>query len=269
MKNKRYLGRWAVVTGAGGGLGRCYAVELARRGFDCVLVSLPDSGLDLVADEVRALGAGCVTVEADITDREAVLSLCRRIAASFDVFLLVNNAGTGGTRRFTDCSTEYIENIIGLNVTAGTLMTHELLPLIIRGGGGYVLNVSSMASFTPIGFKTVYPASKRFVMDFSRGLRCELAGTGVGVSTVHPGPMRTNSEITRRILMQGLVGRLSEQSPEFVARASLDAMFAGRAVIVPGLRNKINRMLMMLIPSWIRLPLMSAVVSREITADAR
>ena len=266
---KGYQDRWAVVTGASSGLGRCYALELARRGVDCVLVSLPDSGLDDVADEVRGLGVNCVTIEADITDRDAVIALCRRIAGTFDVFMLVNNAGTGGTRRFTDCSLEYIENIIRLNVMACTLMTHELVPVIIRGGGGFVLNVSSMASFSPIGFKTVYPASKRFVMDFSRSLRQELSGTGVKVSTVHPGAMRTNSEVTRRIEMQGLAGRLSEQSPEFVAVRSLDATFAGHAMIIPGLRNKLNFMLMKIIPSWIRLPLMSAVVSREITAGLR
>ena len=261
--------RWAVITGAGSGLGRCYALELARRGIDCIIVSLPDSGLGQVAEQVRAAGVSCVPIESDITDRDSVISLCRRIVGSFDVFLLVNNAGTGGTRRFTDCSSEYVENIIRLNVMAVTLMTHELLPAIIRGGGGYVLNVSSMASFSPIGFKTVYPATKRFIMDFSRGLRQELAAEGVKVGTVHPGPMRTNSEIARRIELQGVVGRLSEQSPEFVARRSLDAVFAGRTVIVPGLRNKLNLLILMLIPSFIRLPLMSAVVSREITADLR
>lgn len=265
---KGYQDRWAVVTGASSGLGRCYALELARRGVDCVLVSLPDSGLDDVADEVRGLGVNCVTIEADITDRDAVIALCRRIAGTFDVFMLVNNAGTGGTRRFTDCSLEYIENIIRLNVMACTLMTHELVPVIIRGGGGFVLNVSSMASFSPIGFKTVYPASKRFVMDFSRSLRQELSGTGVKVSTVHPGAMRTNSEVTRRIEMQGLAGGFPNSRPSSLLSASC-ATFAGHAMIIPGLRNKLNFMLMKIIPSWIRLPLMSAVVSREITAGLR
>lgn len=262
------ISRYAVITGASSGLGRCYAFELARRRVNTILVALPGSGLDAVADDVRACGADCVPFEADITDETSRSELCRKIS-SYDVCMLVNNAGTGGTRSFTDCDSHYINNIIQLNVTASTLLTHEIVPLIIRGGGGWILNVSSMAGFSPVGYKTVYPASKRFIMDFSRGLRQELRDRGVGVSVVHPGAMRTNEEVTRRIELQGLAGRLSEQSPEYVARVSLDEMLKGRCVIVPGLKNKLNRFVMGLIPSWIRLPLISAVVSRELTARIR
>lgn len=256
--------RYAVVTGASGGLGRCYALDLARRGVNLIVVALPDTGLESVVSAACALGVECIPIEVNMSDHMTLAALCERINA-YDTFMLINNVGTGGTRSFTHCDSKYIDNIIQLNVTVGSLMTHELLPNIIRGGGGWILNVSSMAAFSPTGWKTVYPASKRFIVDFSRGLRQELRGTGVGVSVVLPGAMRTNKDVTRRIELQGLAGRLTEQSPEFVAHASINAMLRGRCVIVPGLKNKLSRIFLRLIPSWICLPIMSAVVSREIT----
>ena len=129
------------------------------------------------------------------------------------------------------------------------------------------MNVSSMAAFSPIGFKTVYPATKRFVSDFSTGLREELRGKNVSVSVVYPGAMRTNRDVTARILAQGLMGRLSEQSPEYVARVSINGLFRGKSTIIPGLNNKLNRFFLGLIPSWIRVPVMSKVVSRELRVN--
>lgn len=189
MQDKK---KFAVVTGASSGLGRCYALELARQGINTILVSLPGEGLVNVAYKSRFMGVESYIRETDITKKENVIELCGWINANYEVFMLINNAGTGGTRGFVDCSPEYIDTIIQLNVTATTMMTHQLLPNMLRQEKAYVLNVSSMASFSPIGYKTVYPASKRFVQHFSRGLYQELKKTGVFVSVVHPGPMKTN-----------------------------------------------------------------------------
>ena len=81
--------------------------------------------------------------------------------------MLINNAGIGGSKKFSDASGSYIEKIIQLNVLATSLLTHQLLPNLQKSSKAYVLNVSSLAAFSPIGYKTVYPASKAFIHSFS------------------------------------------------------------------------------------------------------
>lgn len=256
--------RYALVTGASQGLGRCYALELVRLGFDTLLVSLSGSGLEEVVAASRRLGVRAVPFEVDLCDEAALAALCRTINARYRFFLLINNAGMGGTRRFSTASAEYLSRILNLNVVVPTLLTRYLLPNLRQGADSFVLNVASMAAFSPIGFKTVYPASKRFVLHFSLGLREELRGTGVWVSTLAPGPMKTNAEVTGRIERQEGFGRLGLCSPEEGARRSLRALFRHKAIILPGWSNRINRLLLGLVPSAVRIRLMSRVIAREL-----
>ena len=148
--------RYALVTGASQGLGRCYALELARCGIDTVLVSLPDSGLNEVVIESRRLGVRCIPFEIDLCDEEALSVLCRDVNAGYPLFMLINNAGTGGTRRFASCTSDYLDRILHLNVSVPTLLTFYLLPNLQRAPEAFILNVASMAAFSPTGFKTVY-----------------------------------------------------------------------------------------------------------------
>lgn len=261
MEEKR---KFAVVTGASTGLGKCFALELAKRGINTLLVSLPGEGLMNVAYESRYLGVKSYIRETDITKKENVIELCAWINGNYEVFMLINNAGCGGTRGFADSSPEYLDTIIQLNITATTMMTRLLLPNMLRQEKAYVLNVSSMASFCPIGYKTVYPASKRFIQHFSRGLYQELKNTPVFVSVVHPGPMKTNPDVTSRIERQGVFGQLGLLTPEYIARRSIAQLFKRDTLILLGWMNKMNWLLMGLTPVWISLPLMSRVVSREI-----
>lgn len=261
MKSEK---QFAVVTGASRGLGRCFALELARRGINTILISLPGEGLMNVAFECRFPGTESYIRETDITQKENVAELCGWINANFNVFLLINNAGTGGTRSFVDCPAEYLDTIIQLNIAATTMMTHQLLPNMLGQKKAYVLNVSSMASFSPVGYKTVYPASKRFIQHFSRGLYQELKNTSVFVSVVHPGGMKTNPDVTERIENQGFFARMVLQTPEYVARRSIRQLFRRDTLILPGWSSKFSWLLMALLPVWISMPLMSRVVSREI-----
>lgn len=258
---------YAVVTGAGAGLGRCFALELAGRGVDTILISLPGSGVEDVARAASSMGTRSVAVTADLRDRDNLISLCRRISSRYSVSMLVNNAGAGGTARIGECSYAYLENIIDLNVTAVAIMTRALLPCLVKGKKSYILNVSSMAALSPIGFKTVYPASKRFVYDFTRGLREELKGTSVSVSAILPGPMKTNRDVTGRIERQGVFGRIGLLSPEQVARAGIDGVLSGKDVIIPGWMNRMYKVLADIVPAGIRLPLVSGIVSRELGPD--
>jgi short-subunit dehydrogenase len=178
--------------------------------------------------------------------------------------MLINNAGIGGTSEFEKTNGSLINNIILLNVRATALLTHQLLPLLKQNQPAWILNVASMASFSPIGYKTVYPASKVFVLSFSRGLHEELKGSGVFVSVVHPGPMKTNEDSTRRIEKQGMLAKMGLLSPEVMAKKTLDKLFRKDTLILIGWINKLNWLLMKTIPVWVRLPLITQIVKREI-----
>ncbi|MEI7597632.1 MAG: SDR family NAD(P)-dependent oxidoreductase [Bacteroidota bacterium] len=257
--------QFALITGASQGLGKCFALELASRKINTILVALSNENIHLVAEESRKMGVESYYYETDISIKENILALANQVNSTYNVNILVNNAGCGGTKSFIDCDVDYIDRIIQLNVMSISIMTHQLLPNLLKQDKSYILNVSSMASFSPIGFKTVYPASKRFIQHFSRGLYQELKKTNVFVSVVHPGPMKTNKDVSQRIELQGILGKIGLVSPEKAAKISIHQLFKKDTLILLGWANKLNWVLMTLIPIWIKLPILSRAVEREIS----
>lgn len=250
-----------MVTGASRGLGKDIARELARRGIPTILVGTNER-VRAVCDEI--VTTWHVRSECYITDlakRENVLKMADAINCQFEVFMLINNAGVGGTHGFEDASVEYLENIIDLNVRCTALLTHQLLPNLRRQPKSYILNVGSMAAHTPVGFKTVYPASKSFVYSFSLGLREELKGTSVSVSVASPGAMATNAEVTERILKQGFFGKFTLKSTEAIARKCVRQTLRRKRLIVI---NPISYWLSSLVPNVLKTPILSRIVRREI-----
>ena len=257
--------KYAVVTGASKGLGRCFAFELSKKGINTILVGMPGEGLKELSNElIESYKIASTYYETDLTVKENVLQFTSWVNHQHNIHVLINNAGVGGTKEFIDADINYIDNIIQLNVMATTLITRQLLPNLMKQDQAYILNVSSMAAFSPIGYKTVYPASKVFIHYFSRGLREELASTNVFVSVVNPGPMKTNPDVTRRINHQGIFGRMGLLSPEKVAEISVRRLFKKDSMIMLNLANGINWLLMKIVPIWIRLPILTKAVKREL-----
>lgn len=260
MMNEKY----ALVTGASQGLGRAFATDLARRGIHVLMTALP--GEDLGAFSAWLGDRYDVFtdfLECDLTDITEIDRLTDW-AKAYPLYILINNAGLGGTAAFESAGASLINDIILVNVRATAMITHQLLPTLKARTPAWILNVSSMASFSPIGYKTVYPASKVFIQHFSRGLFEELRGTGVFVSVVHPGPMKTNQDCRTRIHRQGLIGRVGLVAPESLAHRTITRLFKKDSLILVGWMNKINWLLMKTVPIWIRLPLITQVVKREI-----
>jgi uncharacterized protein len=260
MNNKELV--FTVITGASQGLGKAFATELAKQGKNLILISLPDQNLQQLSDELaERYHVKTAYYQTDLTCETNVRSLASWVNRNFNVNLLINNAGMGGTRKFRDVDVEYINRIIQVNVMATAVLTHQLLPNLMLQEQSYILNVSSLAAFSPVGNKTVYPATKAFVHSFTRGLYAELKDTNVFVSVVNPGAMNTNEEIKTRIKAQGILGRFSLSKPETVARKAISQLFRKDTVIIV---NPVSWLILNLVPIWIKLPLMTRAVEREI-----
>lgn len=186
--------RCAVVTGASSGLGAEFARQLAPHCKMLVLVARRLERLEKLASELEKahpdLEVG--VLPADLSDAAERERLVERItSAGLCPDLLVNNAGMGDYGEFVAADWSKLEAMLRLNVEALTQLTHSLVPLMIKAGGGAVLNVSSLASLLPIPDFAVYAATKAYVTSFSEALRIELREHGVRVTALCPGPVHT------------------------------------------------------------------------------
>ena len=256
---------YTLITGACSGLGMAFAVECASRGQDLILMDLPGSCLPTLAGSLeQQFGIDVQTKEIDLTNLDRLKDEVPEITSSFDVRFLINNAGVGGSAAIAETTPAMLDNIIQLNVRTTSLLTHWMVPHLMKQDQAYILNVSSMAAFTPIAYKTVYPASKAFISSFSLGLREELNGTGVSVSVLYPGPLMTNFNSSRRILFQGRKAQLGLMSTTEVASLAIKKTLQKKSVIIPGIINRISRSLLRFLPSDLRLKLVSEQVKREL-----
>ncbi|BEL07574.1 SDR family NAD(P)-dependent oxidoreductase [Actinoplanes sichuanensis] len=199
----RFAGRTAVLTGAASGIGEQVAYGLAHRGSDLVLVDVDESRLEPVAARIRTShpALNVHTLVADLADRAAVESVAARVLAEQPAIgLLVNNAGIALGGRFDQVSVDQFEQVMNVNFRAPMLLTHALLPALTATPGGHLVNVSSLFGLIAPPGQSAYCASKFALRGLSESLRGELVDNGVGVTTVHPGGIKT------RIAESALVG---------------------------------------------------------------
>jgi len=213
----------AVVTGASTGIGALYADRLARRGYDLVLVARNGERLQAQAARLHATyGRAVRTVAADLTvdaDLRRVEELLRTDAG---ITLLVNNAGVGDTGPLLGSSVDRMQDMIALNVTALTRLTHAAAPGFVARGQGAFINIASIVAIAPEVLNGVYGGSKAYVVAFSQSLQHELADKGVRVQVVLPGATATD--------FWQIAGTPVEHLPsEIVMRADdlVDAALAG------------------------------------------
>ncbi len=268
-KNKitEAVSSFALITGASKGLGKAFAIELAKKKINLLLVALPDDGLPGLCENLKeSYKIKCHYFETDLTGKNSIEELCNWATGNFGINILINNAGMGGSMEFELAEAKYLDNIISLNIRALTLLTHRLLPELKSHKQSYILNVSSMASFSPMAYKTIYSASKVYIQYFTRGLFEELKGTGVFVSVVHPGPMKTNIHVRERISKQGMFCKFGLLTPEYVAEKSLEKLFRYNSLIILGWFNHLCWLAMKTVPLWISLPVITKIFKKELAA---
>ena len=261
---------FALITGASKGLGKAFALEISKRNIDTILVGLPNEGLSEFTTKLKHdYNVNSVYHETDLTIKDNVIALAKWVNQNYAVNILINNAGAGGSKRFLEADVDYIDMIIQLNVMLTSVLTHQMLPNLIKRPKSFILNVSSMAAFSPMGYKTVYPASKTFVYNFTRGLQQELKDTSVFVSVVHPGPMNTKSDSAERLDQHGFLAKMALMKPEKVAMISIRQLFKKDAFIMLNKANGFNYILMRIIPTFLKLPLITRAMKREVEIEER
>jgi len=254
----------AVVTGASSGIGRAFALALADRGYDLVVVARDTARLETLAEEIRAAyGAQAEVLPSDLSDPTSLLEVEARVGdAGRPIELLVNNAGFGTSGRFAGLPIEREQQEIQLNVLALVRLTHAALDGLVARGRGGVINVASLAGYQPTPGNAVYGATKAFVMSFTQAVHEELKGTGVKCMVLAPSFTRTE--------FQERAGFDSSEVPSFlwqdaatVVGHSLRAYDKGRAVCVPGPLNAATAAVTAATPQSITRRIAGVVVSRS------
>ena len=226
----------ALITGASAGLGVEFARQLSKRGHRLVLAARRKDRLDALAKELGNARA----VAIDLSKANAAAKLMADLeAAGEQVEILVNNAGFGLIGRFAERDPKRERQMIDLNVGALTDLCRAVAPGMIKRKSGAILNVASTAAFQPGPKMAVYFATKAFVLSFTEALHEELMPHGVKVTCLCPGPTRTEFGEVAGFGGNGAFDKMAMEAGE-VVEAGLKGMDRNRAVIVPGLVNKIG-----------------------------
>jgi short-subunit dehydrogenase len=251
-------GATALVTGASSGIGAEIARALAGRGHGVTLTARREERLLELASELtdrHRVVAGVIAADIGAAEgRERLTAELERLELEVDV--LVNNAGFGHTGDFVDAERERQVAMVALNCDAVVDLSARFLPRMVANGAGAVINIASTAAFQPLAGTATYAATKAFVLSFSEAVHSELKGTGVTVTAVCPGPVRTE------FAEQAGIGGAEEKTPgliwmsaEDLAAEAVKATEQGKRAVVPGLLNHAGSLLGRHTPRRFSLPL--------------
>lgn len=233
----------ALITGASSGIGYELAKLALQDGYALVLVARNKAKLDEVAKTLDPTGkARIVVLPKDLSLTQSSRELADELKGQdLEVELLVNNAGFGMYGPFVDADPKREIEMIQLNILSLTTLTKQFLPGMVARKRGRIINLASTAAFQPGPLMAVYYASKAYVLSFSEALANELAGTGVTVTALCPGPTETGFQSAAKMEHSKLVssGQVKMMSAEVVARAGYRAAQCGKTVVIPGLQNAI------------------------------
>lgn len=241
---KQFRDRVAVVTGAGSGIGRAVACELARRGSDLAISDISEKGLEETVRLVEQLGRKVTTHLVDVADRARMESFAAEVVKMHGrANIVVNNAGVVVMSKFEEQTVEDLEWIVNINLWGVLYGCKFFLPHLKRETEAHIVNISSMAGFIPIPNMSSYVLTKFAVRGFTETLRIELRKSKIGVTCVHPGAVATNipaatrykSANAEKLKAQGkkAVGMIGV-SPEKTARLIVDGIARNSARVVIG-----------------------------------
>lgn len=246
---------FCLITGASKGIGYAMANICAEKGHHLILVARSKEMLDSQAKQLHANHK--VTVHAYVCDlgiHDEVQALLKWIKEEgLIVSRLINNAGLGTCGPFVDTEYVRIRSQMLVNMEALTALIHGIVPQMVIKGEGRILNIASTAAFQPGPFMSVYFATKAYVLSLSEGLRYELDGTGVTVTTHCPGPTESAFAAQAGNDKTMLFSRGSVATSHDVALDAYKAMESGKSIAVHGFSNWIATKFVPYVPRWVTL----------------
>lgn len=236
-------GARVVVTGAGSGIGRATALAFAAAGSEVACVDINGPSAEAVAEECRRIDAEASAHACDVADWPAVHALAAELG---DVDVVVNNAGVGIVGPLLDSSVEDWDWLRSINLDGVAYGCYAFGPGMIARGSGHVVNVASMAAYSPNAYMAAYCATKAAVVAFTQCLRADWRRSGVGVSVVCPGvidtPIASNTKyrgfaVARKGRAEKALGR--GHSADLVGRSIVECVERNRDVVPVGFESKV------------------------------
>ena len=256
-----YKNKLALVTGASTGIGYAIAKELARRGAD-LIVSATERSVNKLQDlslEIKEIGSECHIFVEDLSELNSGRSLYNQIKSKdLKVDLLINNAGYGRWGTYHEVEMDDYVDMIQLNITSLSELSHLFIPDMISRDGGGIINVGSVASLTPVPYSSVYAATKAYVLSLSEGLRYEYRDFNIKIMALLPGATVSNFGQVATAKSDKLRERLNKRSKSAtgtvfqtsheVAVECLDGFIKDKQFIIPGKGNRRTALITKLLP---------------------
>lgn len=247
----------ALITGASSGIGRDMARELAKRGYDLILVARRRNRLEEIKNEIT--GVSVETIECDVSTEENCTKLYNSVKDK-GVDMLVNNAGFGLAGEFLSTDLNKELNMIKTNVVAVHMLTKLFLKDFAEKDRGIILNVASSAAYMAGPYLSTYYATKNYVRRLTEAVYRELKekNSNVSVSVLCPGPVNTefNDVANVKFALKGL-------SSEYVARYAIEKALKGTLYIIPGLQMKLGVFLLRFIPNKLMLKISAHIQKKK------
>ena len=247
---------WALITGASTGIGYALAVYLQRKNYNLILVSQNNKRLTKASSDLKKKypnkNLEIINICADLSRKSEPTNIYKKVKSKkISIDILINNAGIGFAGAFANSSFDKHLNLLEINVRALVELCHLFSLDMQRLKKGCILNVASIAGFLPGPFMAMYYSSKAFVLSFSIALHKELEASGVSVSCLCPGPVKTpfhkKAGTDKRIL--GKLGNfIFSTSPEKVAKVAYHGLLKNKLVIFPSFLDKIITFILSFLP---------------------
>ncbi len=254
--------RATVITGASEGIGLALARRFARAGDTVVLVARREALIATAAESIaREFGTQAVALAIDVNRPDAAATIEAALTQrGLHAEVLINNAGFGLSGAFAEMPAADIDALISCNITALTRMSRHFLPGMVARRSGGLINVASVAGFTPGPYQAAYYASKAYVISLTKAIAYEVEGLGVRVCAVAPGPVETRFHARMNADTSFYRYLIPSPSSETVAAAAYRGFRWHRLLVVPGISAKLLALTVRLVPSYFSVPVVGLLL---------
>jgi len=246
-------GQTVLITGGSNGIGKAVSEIFAKHNFDIVLAARNEEKLRLAAEALKEKhGVNVQTISVDLSSSDGARKLFDELQArNITVNQFVNNAGAGKASDLVDTDAQTLTQLITLNVTSVTLLNKYIAAEMLKNNGGKILNVASLSGYLPDPGLNVYGPTKAYERYLGEAMYGELSDTGVSVSTLCPGPVKTDWSKNA-----GRKDSVFSLDADYVANAAFTGMQNGDLIIVPDIKFKTLRLAANFVPTTVRIKLL-------------